>query len=298
MSTGFCFSGGGGRGAFQVGVLEWVVENGVEAYKNGFDLGSGTSVGAVNAVGGAMRGRDLGKMTEFLIHCWEKLEKTSDVWKWKIPPVAAGVWNTSVGDNSPLRKLLLSLIEFDAVMEGPQVWVTAWDLVEGKSSVWNLKSASSPEELVKMVLASSSFPIAFPPEPVRGSLYTDGGVSEVSPLKACVDAGANRVLAVVCQSGLDKKDAKDFKNVLDVGFRVLDGMGDEILKNDLKSAEMWNALVQSEHSTAKTRRIVKLDVIRPAAPLGNSLDFSAEATKLRRKLGREAARNYFERITD
>lgn len=293
MKTGFCFSGGGGRGGFQVGALEWIAEHGPSAYAGGFDVGAGTSVGAVNALAGAMHGRNLERMIRFLVDCYGRLEKTTDVWRWRFPPVAAGLWNLSVGDNEPLRRLLLDLVDFDAVMAGPQVVVTSWDLLAGESAVWNLRTAASLDQLVSMILASSSFPVAFPPEEVRGGLYTDGGVAEVTPLRACVDLGADRVLALVCQAPLQKKKREDFGSVVDVALRVMDGMGDEILRNDLQRTGDWNTMVEMGHPRAKGRRQIHVDVIRPAESLGDSLDFSAETIARRRKLGREAAKRYF-----
>lgn len=291
MQSGLCLSGGGAKGAFQVGVLEYLAEHPGEFSE--FQIGSGTSVGAINILGLAMTPRgpkQIEQFAEFAIHCWEKLSKTEDVWKLRFPPYAAGMWNPSIGDNSPLRRLLSDLVDFDAIVTGTECNVVAWDLLSGMGQTWNLRQAPSKETLVSYILASSSFPMAFPPERIGKALYTDGGIVDIAPTHRLIDRGCRRILAVLCRNPEvpEVLTEKDLKSTVDVGLRCLDGMESEITRGDLSQVMLWNRLVAA--GLAPGRSWVDLKVIAPHKPLGNPLDFSPELTRERRHIGYEAAR--------
>lgn len=289
--VGLCLSGGGAKGAFQVGVLEHFAK--VGAYPNGFVIGSGTSVGAINIAGLSMvppGSEQLGRYVEYLVRSWERLAKTEDVWKMRFPPYAAGLWKPSFGDNEPLRRLLSELIDFDAVMTGTPASVVGWDLLSGLGRTWDLREARNKDELISYILASSSFPMAFPPERIEKALYTDGGIVDIAPTHRLIDRGCTEVVTILCRNPErpDVLTEGDLKSVIDVGLRCLDGMESEIVRGDLKQVTLWNRLVAA--GAAAGKRWVDLRVIAPHEPLGNPLDFSPELTAKRRAIGREAAR--------
>lgn len=285
---GLCLSGGGAKGAFQVGALEYLAEHETKT----FQVGSGTSVGAINIAGLAMQppGSGLGTYVEFLIRAWERLAKTEDVWKLRFPPYAAGLMKPSVGDNAPLRRLLHELVDFDRVMGGTPCTVVGWDLLSGQTRTWDLREAKNPQELVSFLLASSSFPMAFPPEQIGAGWYTDGGITDIAPTRRLIQAGCVHITAILCRNP-DVPEVlaeKDLKSTLDVGLRCLDGMESEIVRGDFAQLQLTNRLVAANAAAGK--RWVDLTVIAPHEPLGNPLDFSPALTRRRRAVGREAAR--------
>ena len=111
-------------------------------------------------------------------------------------------------------------------------------------------STTSPQtvNLLEATMASASIPFAFPPVKLglgRPEYYVDGGVREVIPIQAAIDAGADEVLAVVASAtGVppattfpypDKKplDSFDNGNLLDIAWRVAnDIMPDETSVNE------------------------------------------------------------------
>lgn len=285
---GLCLSGGGAKGAFQVGALEHLAEHESKT----FQVGSGTSVGAINIAGLAMQptGSTLGHYVEFLIHAWERLAKTEDVWKLRFPPYAAGLVKPSVGDNAPLRRLLTELVDFDRVMSGTPCTVVGWDLLSGRTRTWDLRMAKNPAELVSFLLASSSFPMAFPPERIGEGWYTDGGITDIAPTHRLIEAGCVQIVAILCRNPdvPEPVEEKDLKSTLDVGLRCLDGMESEIVRGDFAQLRLVNRLVAANAAAGK--RWVDLQVIAPHESLGNPLDFSPALTRRRRAIGREAAR--------
>lgn len=54
-----------------------------------------------------------------------------------------------------------------------------------------------PVDLVDGVIASASVPMIFPPRPLAGDAYVDGGVVEVIPVAAAAALGARRIYAIV-----------------------------------------------------------------------------------------------------
>ncbi len=295
-STGLCLSGGGSKGAFQVGVLEYLAEHSA-LFPEGFSCGAGTSVGAVNIAGLAMTppsARQIEDLAAFVIRCWERLARTEDVWRLRMPPYAAGLWNPSIGDNAPLRKLLRSLVDLDRVMAGTPCSVVAWDLLAGKGKTWDLREAANVDQLVSFLLASSSFPIAFPPERIGSALYTDGGIVDIAPTRRLIRQGADHIVAVLCRNPEipEPKTEAELRNAAAVGLRCLDGMEDEIVRGDLQQIRLWNRLVAL--GDAPTKREIKLTVVMPHEPLGDALDFSPALARKRRIIGREAARRAFQ----
>lgn len=79
----------------------------------------------------------------------------------------------------------------------PALRVTAVDAVSGQPVTW---TASSGVDLVTAVAASCAVPCVFPPVPVGGSLYMDGGVRSVT--NADLAAGASAVIVLAPIVGL------------------------------------------------------------------------------------------------
>src|SRR4030067_2279748 len=100
---GLSLSGGGAKGAFEVGVLEHMRE-------------------ALDAP----LDSQLSQYVTFLVTCWNKLGKTEDVWR----KLAPWKWlnNPCIGDKEPLRKLLLGLTDYEKTRVGVPVEVPAWDM--------------------------------------------------------------------------------------------------------------------------------------------------------------------------
>lgn len=298
--TGLCLSGGGAKGAFQVGVFEYLAEH-PELYPHGFDAASGCSVGAVN-LGGLAKFKSgpeqVKSWTTYMVECWSKLTKTSDVWTKRFPPYLAGLWNPSIGDNAPLKALLTELLSanFKDISDGTPCEVAAWDLLSGKPLYFSLNDAKDARELVSFIAASASFPLAFPPEQVGPYYCTDGGITEIAPAARLIKSGCERILAVVCRNPKvpTVMQKADLQTVLAVAARCLDGMESEVVLGDLEKIRLWNLLVDAGHPSAQGKKSIKLDVIEPLDSLGDPLDFSPALTQERRRKGYEAARQYFE----
>jgi predicted acylesterase/phospholipase RssA len=121
-----------------------------------------------------------------------------------------------------------------------------------------LANTPSPEvpvqtDLVTAILASSSIPMFFPTVRLAlGDHYVDGGVRELVPVQAALDAGATEVYAV-CASGTGPRPDVGFTSpaydqprsgVLDARLvtlllRTIDLFLDEVLVTDLEARRSW-----------------------------------------------------------
>ena len=154
QKTGLFLTGGGARGAYQVGVLQAILAllsaHGWPAKKNPFDIVSGTSAGAINATAFACRADNFEESVTRLVDVWRHFEveqvyradsfgviRSGARWlsllsfgwllrKWHANPP------NSLLDNGPLITLLhrmLDLPRLDAALESGVLHALAVSLV-------------------------------------------------------------------------------------------------------------------------------------------------------------------------
>ncbi len=186
-------SGGGDKGAFTVGVIKRLLEQG-----NRFDMISGTSTGALIAP--LVAADEIKKLQRIYTSV-----KKSDVINTKDPLIRAVAGN-SLYDADPLRKMVKDNITdevYEKIMNSGKAlfistvclnnntltYFTNSDLIKGNSKYdvvkWNDKN-----ELIESVIASSVQPVLMQPENISGNYFVDGGLREFIPADAAIDAGA------------------------------------------------------------------------------------------------------------
>lgn len=106
--------------------------------------------------------------------------------------------------------------------------------------------------LVQGTLASASIPLAFPPVKLGGENYVDGGVREIVPIQAAIEAGATEIFAVLASdSDMDPGRSaigghllpsfdQGVANVADIINRsTSDIMANEIVLNEAEPHNGW-----------------------------------------------------------
>ncbi|MGF7236287.1 MAG: patatin-like phospholipase family protein [Frankia sp.] len=175
----FVFAGGGGLAAGQAGMLRALAEAGIRP-----DLVIGSSAGALNAVAYATDPTPAG--LERMETMWLSVRRRT-VLPLSVARLAAAL--AGRGDGLVSTAALRALIEHDLV--APRLTDTAipahvvvTDLATGHPAVL------SDETAVTALLASSAFPGVFPPVPIDGRLYIDGGVAADTPVLQAEALGA------------------------------------------------------------------------------------------------------------
>jgi len=84
-------------------------------------------------------------------------------------------------------------------------------------------AAAGPVDFIEGALASASVPLVFPPRHLADDDYVDGGVLEIIPVKAAVQLGATRVIAVVAMPLHLAREERDFVDgpAANIGVRAI-----------------------------------------------------------------------------
>lgn len=209
------FSGGGGRGAYEIGVWKALIDLGINI-KGAF----GTSVGSINSAAVAMGDFNLGKEV-WLKTDYDnvmKIDKETEnilegnIKKLKLKYITNAFFSfiKSKGiDITPLKGLLQNIVNEDKIRNSN----TDFGLVT--YSVSNLKPVSFfkeeiPEgELVNYIIASSNFPL-FEREKIDGKKFIDGGVYNNLPVELAQKKGFKNIIVV----DIGTYGIKDIKKVI------------------------------------------------------------------------------------
>lgn len=183
-TVGFVFSGGGPLGALQVGALKALFEHGIRP-----DLTVGTSVGALNATWVAFDPTPYG--IERMEYLWRNM-KENDLFpgggRLKTSWARMLVRGNRVFENAGVRRMVETTLGRPS-FEDSQIplAVTATDLETGSEMVFN------SGEILDPLLASTAMPGIFPPVPIMGRNYIDGGVANNVPIAPAVAMGAQTI---------------------------------------------------------------------------------------------------------
>lgn len=185
VRTAFALSGGSSLGAIQVGMLQALMESGIQP-----DFMIGTSVGAVNAAWLAGQPDLEGALK--LAAIWSGLRR-QDIFPINALAGALGIFgrNKHVISNAGLRSVLERNLPYKRLEEAKvPVHVITTDLRSGKAVV----ISSGPA--VPALLASTAIPGVFPPVTIGRRDLVDGGVAFHTPIAAAIELGAERVVVL------------------------------------------------------------------------------------------------------
>jgi NTE family protein len=244
LGLGLVLSGGGARGAYQVGVLRILAREFPEAVP---DILTGVSAGGINAAFLASRQEPYQQKVDELAEMWSNL-RIEDVFRvdthnltWRalrwggrlisggkspLPPAKSMV------DTKPLREVLeRELHATDGPLTGINEslrngWLRAFALTAssyttGQSVTWvqtredcsmpawerPLRKSSMCSLRIDHVMASAALPFFFPAIEVDGAWYGDGGIRLTQPLSPAIHLGAQRIIAVTTRYAKSREEA-------------------------------------------------------------------------------------------
>ncbi len=277
-------SGGGCKGAFQVGVIEQLVERGHD-----WEFIAGVSVGALNA--SLLAEYPVGKTREAaqkLEQLWLSISGNHDVWRHWFPlgPLEA-LWKESLYDSTPLARLVHEHVDEKAIARSGRQ--ARFGAVAYGSGSYHEASQDSPN-LCHWILASAAFPAFLTPQHLDGDVWIDGGARRITPLKSAIQAGASEIDVVLTSPRSTAPASPRGLNAIKVALRAIELMNDELFARDLKVAGLYNHLSRS--GQAPQKRQVGLNVYEPAEPLVTgaeyaALEFDPAAIRKMLELGRQ-----------
>jgi NTE family protein len=285
VMRGLVLSGGGANGAFEVGVLRHILGE----LQIHYEVICGVSVGALN--GAVLAQYQQGQEKEAFEHLatvWEQVNRDKDIYRkwchgllWHLPVL----WHKSIYSTKPLQKIVeehVALVQLRTSGKQFRVGAVCWNT--GEYRLWNQVHGTIKEA----ILASSAFPVFFEPIKIEGAWYTDGGLRDITPIKAAIDAGCDRIDVIQCGKAYTEP-VTGMPKVLKQIQVCLDIVLNEIDRNDYEKAVMVNRLVEAG---ASDKKLVELHRIRPASSLGDSLDFGREKRERNNALGYDLAVAY------
>jgi NTE family protein len=246
-------SGGGVKGAYQIGALKHLInERGLK-----YDIVCGVSVGALNVSFLSMF-KDDKEGFAGLLKFWESLDSSKIYKRWFPFGKLHALWKKSLYNSQPLIDLMHSSIDMTKIRSsGKKVAVGAVSLDSGQYRLFT----EQDDCFVDGVLASSSFPSGLKPITIDNQLWTDGGVKHITPLKAAISFGADEVDMILCSPVTTTSKYDDSSKTIALALRTVDLMTDQIVEADLQIANMYNQLVQA--GMCSNKKYVNIHALRP-----------------------------------
>ena len=195
----FVLSGGGSRGALQVGALRAIFERGLRP-----DFLIGTSIGSVNGAFLALNGFSEASLDRLVVS-WQNASAGDLLPKNYVRLALRAMLRDTA--NNPAHRLREFLIEHGMTPElrfgdlsGPRLYVVSADLNRGKPVLHGLEAE---EKVLEALLLSTALPPWFMPVKKQDAYLVDGGMVSNLPIELAIQMGATHIVA------LDLMDARE-----------------------------------------------------------------------------------------
>jgi len=299
-------SGGGARGAYQVGVLKALAELLPADAPIPFSIISGTSAGAIIAALVATHAPHFRSGVDSIERFWRNFQveevfraDTSSMLRSGLHLLLALVSGgylarppRSLFDNSPLRDTLERHVNFarieqalnagylDALAINASAYQSAlsvafYECRRGTAPWQHAWRRGQPAELgLDHLMASAAVPFLFPAVYMEGEYFGDGAMRQVSPLSPAIQLGADRLLIIGVRppGGADlmpsshRAAAPSFGQML--GF-MLDTLFMDGMQSDLERLQQENRLLAATGSgSAEDARYIEALAITPREDFG------------------------------
>jgi NTE family protein len=244
-------SGGGSRGAFEVGAADYLINDlGLD-----FQVIAGVSTGSLNAVMLAQgRGPDgLRAQVAALKDLWFAIRSSDDIYTTRfLGKILAFLAKDSIYSSKPVRRKIWQHVAPERLRtSGRELRIGAVGLETGAYHAIDQRNPDVRE----WALASASMPLFFPPVRIGDESAVDGGIRNVTPLEDAFDAlkalppaadGGPDELYVALASPLDLAPVSGpWTTGLKAAERALDVLVNEVFREDLSYAIAINRGVRA-----------------------------------------------------
>ncbi len=301
------FTGGGARGAYQVGLLRGL---GRLLPDLRFPIITGVSAGAINAAYLAAHTGSLREAAEDLSKVWSNIEmadifrldlrwwaKNSLKWLFRLSGggATAGPQNRALLDTEPLRQLLRRELgdgdQIPGIAENLEDgWLKSVALVTvnygtGQTVSWvqgqDIALWQRPERrahqtclTAEHVMASSALPLLFPAVELVDGWYGDGGIRLSAPLSPALHLGADRILALSTRYARSDQEADHsaitaYPPPAQIAGSLLNAIFLDVLDQDVERLMRLNDVVRRlPEGERQGLKPIDITVLRPSEDLG------------------------------
>lgn len=225
-------SGGGARGAYEAGVLNYIRTALPSVYRNRqFDIHCGASVGSINTSFMVATAEDAAYQGKMVRQLWEKVRE-EDIYKRNLKALLGFITRSSTGvvrkffrsggrgmphfpgflDTAPFLPFIERVIPWKMIRKNidaglvKALSVVATNVFTGRLELFIEKHPSleySGDCVAHFTtiqpihaMASAAIPVVFPTVPISGIAYTDGGLRLNTPLAPAIHLGADSILVI------------------------------------------------------------------------------------------------------
>lgn len=213
MKTAVVLSGGGSKGAYQVGVWKALRKLGIN-----YDIVTGTSVGALNGV--LMVQQDF----HTALKLWSNIDY-SFIFKKDFSKVNEKIYLTYIKefvkdggmDITNLEKAMESLFNSERFFNSPiDFGMVTYNLSKLKAEFWTKKNLDD-KSIKDYVIASATCYPAFKIKKINNEKYIDGGIYDNLPINLAIDLGADRIIAIDLKApGIRRKVKSKNKEIISI----------------------------------------------------------------------------------
>lgn len=254
MKVGLVFSGGGGKGAYELGVWKALRELNIEKYVQAV---SGASIGAINAALFAQND------FEEALNMWREvtLQKMVPISNGELLKkgltLAIGSKNMNIvkkymansiqhGDvpRDGAEEIIEKYIKVDKIKKNNiNLFVSCTEMPDFTPTYFRVNMYEEP--IVKSILmATACLPMIYESEEILGKFYLDGGLVDNTPIKPLYDYGCDIIIAVLLSKEI-KIEREKFPNTKiieiipsEIETKVLEGLLN--LDNEAKNRRIEN----------------------------------------------------------
>lgn len=299
-TIGLVLSGGGARGAYEAGVLAGIAELLDTKKRTGalFDVITGTSVGALNAVLLAAYADRPALGVAHLVDRWTSLRLEKHLrprlrslvgrsLAARRPSVAEGIegepsWGRALLDARPFEVMAHRDVPWIRVHENIRrgnlsaLIVSALNVANGRTVSFaelapgveyvpspNPTRASVVQQIQPAhVLASAAIPMLFPARRVGESYFCDGGIRFNTPMSPAIRVGADRLLVIALRSRhpgrTEQQVLEAYPNPIFLLGKVLDALLLDPVEYDLQVLERFNRMLEVLSDTAPPAALARV----------------------------------------
>ena len=206
---GLCFTGGGARGAYQIGAAQALSDLGI--YEN-ISAFSGTSIGAANVA--VMASTSIEKARDIWFNIPKDALKMREAIVTRLKKEKMNTFDNGLYTMETLNRIMIDLIDYDILLK-KDVFVTVSESGDMEKGLFELIKSTykhyikkdsrviyaplkelSKEDQLKAVTASCSIPLVFPGVTGNDKKYYDGGVFDNTPIRPLVEIGCNEIIVI------------------------------------------------------------------------------------------------------
>ncbi|MFL5383601.1 MAG: patatin-like phospholipase family protein [Longimicrobiaceae bacterium] len=299
-------TGGGARGAYQVGILRYLAKRWPELR---IPIITGVSAGAINAAHLAAAHGTFPQAVDELAALWAELTPDrifrvdvrgllANMGRWGLQLAGGGMRQARVRglvDTAPLWELLtealapvdgeLTKIDYNlergtlrAVAVGTTSYSTGQTViwVQGRNlQTWERPSRRSVETRLRLehVMASGALPLFFPAVQIGEQWHGDGGIRMTAPLSPALHLGAHKILAVSTHydrtsAEADRPTVRGYPPPAQVIGVLMNAIFLDVVDQDVMRMERMNELLRRCPPEAREgMRVVELMTFRPSRDL-------------------------------